>query len=233
MDTIPLKNQVAVHHNDIIESSYMMTLNEKRLLLLGISKIDSRKKLDKITITVTVEEWEEWFPGSNAYRDIKAASESLQTRYVRLHPKTNVTKKVNWVDYSVYNDGTGKVEIVIGREMEKYLQNLWGDFTKIDLLAVRKMSSVYGVRLYELARKMLFRKRPEEVYSIDDFRFVMNCQDTYPEVKELKRAVIKPALKEINNKSDLKVSITDVKQGRKITGFLLRIDQSDQLEMFR
>lgn len=139
---------------------------------------------------------------------------------------------MNWVDYSVYNDGTGKVEIVIDREMEKYLQNLLGDFTKIDLLAVRKMTSVYGLRLYELARKMLFRQRPEEFYSVEDFRFVMNCQETYPEVKELKRAVIKPALKEINTKSDLKVSITDVKEGRKITGFLLRIDQADQMEMF-
>ena len=39
--------------------------------------------------------------------------------------------------------------------MEKYLQNLLGDFTKIDLLAVRKMTSVYGVRLYEIAGFLL------------------------------------------------------------------------------
>ena len=82
--------------------------------------------------------------------------------------------------------------------MQVRLAGMLEQFTKIDLLSISKLKSIYSIRLYEIISQ--FGSTGYRVISLDDFRFSMDCLERYKENKELIKFVVKPALKEINQK---------------------------------
>ena len=70
------------------------------------------------------------------------------------------------------------------------------------------------------------------VISIDDFRFAMDVVNTNKGTKELKRAVLNPAIKQLNEKSDLFCIVQDIKDGRTITGFKFVFRTQEQKKLF-
>lgn len=207
--------------NELIEASYTLTLNEKRLLMLGLSGIDPRRALqtkeDRISFQVTVGQWAKHFPDEKPWRAMKRAADNMMIRYVTLHPKTGRTKKISWFDSVEYIEGEGRVEILMGYSISQRLSGMIDQFTQIKLTSVQQLRSFYSVRLYELVSQ--FRSTGYRRISVEDFRIAMDCISTHAEMKALKRYVLNPALKELNAKTDVQVICTDIKRGRKITGF--------------
>ena len=103
-------------------------------------------------------------------------------------------------------------------------------FTTIDLLAVSQLTSVHSVRLYELLSQ--FKSTGYRVISVDDFRFAMDVVNTNKGTKELKRRVLNPAIKQLNEKSDLFCTVSDVTEGRTITGFKFVFRTQEQKKLF-
>ena len=60
----------------------------------------------------------------------------------------------------------------------------------------------------------------------------MDCVDTQKTTKRLKAQVLNPALKQVNEKSDIFCTVADVKEGRSITGFFFSIRQQEQKQLF-
>ena len=67
---------------------------------------------------------------------------------------------------------------------------------------------------------MRFKITGERVISVDDFRSALGLSDKYPEFKILKRAVIKPALAELNFKSDIDIEYEETKKGRAVASLI-------------
>ena len=103
-------------------------------------------------------------------------------------------------------------------------------FTTIDLLAISQLSSTHAVRLYELLSQ--FKSTGYRVMTLDDFRFAMDCVNTNKGTKELKRAVLNPSIKQLNEKSDLFCIVQDIKEGRTITGFKFVFRTQEQKKLF-
>lgn len=206
--------------NQLVEASYTLTLNEKRLLMLGLSTVDPRRALrreERISFQVTVDQWAERFPDEKPWRAMKRAADTMMTRYVTLHPKTGRLKKITWFESVEYIEGEGRVEIELGHSVSLRLAGMIDEFTRIELTAVQQLRSFYSIRLYELVSQ--FRSTGYRRITVEDFRVAMDCISTHAEMKALKRYVLNPALKELNAKTDIKVICTDVKKGRKIVGF--------------
>lgn len=211
---------IAVQDNTLVEASYTLTLVEKRLILLGISKIHPNhnpKDLNLIEFEITADDWAAAYPDENPFRAMKRAADRMLTRYVTFHPKTGHTKKISWFDSVDYYEGEARIRVRFGRSMSLRLAGMLGEFTKIRLLDIRQLSSFHSIRLYEYLSQ--FRATGYRTTSVEDFRIAMDCIDKYPAMKELKRTVLKPALDELNAKSDLRVACKDVKRGRTIVGF--------------
>jgi len=206
--------------NQLIEAGYTLTLNEKRLLMLGASKIDPRqtpRKDEPLSFEVSVEEWTSRFPDDNPWRALKNAAKNMRGRFVTLHPKAGVVDELNWFDSVRYFENEGKVRIRFGWSVSLRLAGMIDQFTRIELTSIQQLRSFHSIRLYELVSQ--FRSTGYRRIDLDDFRIAMDCVNTYPEMKSLKRRVLLPALADINEKSDIQVICTDIKRGRKITGF--------------
>lgn len=222
--------------NELIEASYTLTLNEKRLLLLGMSKIDPThfpKSTDKpLSFDLTVDEWKARFPQDDTpWRAMKRAADRMMTRSVTLHPKTGVTHKLAWFDSVHYYEGESRLTVQFARSITIRLQGVIQQFTKLNLLQVAKLNSFHSIRLYELLSQ--FRRAGFRRISLEDFKRAMDCADSYPMTKELKRWVLNPALKELAQKADFEVECRDLKRGRRIVGFEFILREREQGDLFR
>jgi plasmid replication initiation protein len=75
-----MKNNIVVKKNELAKIRYSLSLNEQRLLLACISKIDSRKSLDiNHEFVITVQEFRDLFDDNhkNTYHNLKSASDKL------------------------------------------------------------------------------------------------------------------------------------------------------------
>lgn len=224
---------ICTQDNQIIEACYSMSLLEKRLLMLAISKIDSTqfpKAHKPLTVSIDTNEWAQYYSDTNPWRDMKEAAKSLLGRHVAFHDKTGITDLINWFAKVRYHDDEGWITIEFTRPMQVRLSGMLEQFTKVDLLSVSKLRSIHAIRLYELLSQ--FESTGYRVMKLDDLRFAMDCEDTYKETKSLARAVIKPAIREVNAKTNLTVTLENIKQGRKITAFKFIFTANKQKDLF-
>jgi plasmid replication initiation protein len=230
----PPKNAASVtQDNQIIEACYKLSLNEKRLLLIGMSKIDPLAfPTGKASFEITAAEWNKLFPqDANPWRAMNRAASKMLTRYVTYHPRVGIKEMVSWFDAVRYYEGEGRIKVTLGMSITTRLQGMLTQFTKVNLLDVSKMNSFFSIRLYELVSQ--FRATGYRRISVEDFRFALNCVDSYKGVKELKRSVIIPSVKEVNEKADFELDCHDVKRGRRIVGFEFIVREKEQGDLFK
>ena len=219
--------------NQLLEASYTLTLNQKRLLLLGISKLDPRSfPKSGAEFDVSAEEWGKHYPqDENPWRALKQASKGMLRRHVTIHPKKGAVMDMNWIESILYVEQEARVKVKFTYSITVRLQGLIDQFTSINLLSVAKFNSFYSIRLYELLSQ--FRATGYRRISLQDFRVAMNCVDSYKQTKELRRWVLNPAMKELQEKADFDVEHRDIKAGRKITGFEFILAERTQGDLFK
>lgn len=206
--------------NQIIEACFTMTLLEKRLLLLALSKINPElfpEASKPLVISVDVKEWAKYYSEINPWRDIRRAAVTLLGRHVTFHPKEKIIDKINWFAKVSYHQDEGWLTLEFTRPMQVRLAGMLEKFTQIDLFSVRQLTRVHSIRLYEILSQ--FKSTGFRNMIMEDFRFAMDCVNSYQTTKALKQFVLNPAVKEINAKSNFYVTVEDVKKGRRITGF--------------
>lgn len=211
------KDLVVTKHNSLIEASYKLTLNEQRLVLLCISKLDSRKPLPKDNLfTITVKEFASMF-GINektAYRDLENASKDLYEQDIRTHDgKSNY--QFRWVYGIKYHDNEGKVTLGFSPWVAPYLTSLHERFTRYSLKKVSNLKSVYAIRLFEFL--IQFKSTGKLLIGLDRFRDRLEIKNEYKRFCDLKRRVIETAVNELREKSGLIIDWKPIKSGKSVT----------------
>ncbi|HHH2006443.1 TPA: replication initiation protein, partial [Yersinia enterocolitica] len=139
-------------------------------------------------------------------------------------------EEFRWIQYRVqYQSGEAKVKITFSDAIMPYLTQLKGQFTRVVVKNVSSLSSAYSIRIYELLQQ--FRSTGDRMIAIDDFRSMLGLEDKYPDFKILNRSLLKPAIKELNEKSDLSVTVDTVKQGRKVVALHFRFREDRQIKI--
>jgi plasmid replication initiation protein len=212
---------VAYKSNALIESSYRLTLQEQRLMLLCISKSNPFRDFAKQQV-ITAKEFLDTFPveKKNVERDLLLAVDHLWERSIILKNGTE-RREFRWIqERAVYVTGESKVEITFSDAVIPYLSQLKSQFTKVTLRNVSNLTSIHSIRLYELLQQ--YKSIGERSFELIDFKRLMGIEHAYEAVRLLTQWVLKPAIKELNEKSDLSITVQPIKQGRKITGFIFR-----------
>ena len=216
--------QLVVKSNHIIEASYRLSVAEQRVILSAISQVRRDKPVtDEVLYSVTATDLAQLCgtDPKTAYRDLQNAAERLQTRRVSLilEPdgitiRSKRRRVTCWVQTVDYIDQEGRIEMRFGKDILPYLTGLQREFTRYALSDVAKMTSAYGIRLYELL--VQWPEGHREV-ALDDLRRWLQLEDRYPSIKDLKRRVLDPAVEQINEHSPLGLTWSQRKTGRKVT----------------
>jgi plasmid replication initiation protein len=223
--------KIIVKDNSLINASYTLDLVEQRLILLAIIEARENNTSTDNDLTVHVDSYINHFNvhRNTAYQALKDACKNLFERkfsYQKLTPKGNIENIISrWVQRVSYVENEALVRIKFSEDVIPFIKNLEKHFTSYSLEQVSNLTSVYSIRLYELliswrsTGKMPFIK-------LEEFRQKIGILDNeYPRMDNFKRIVFEPALKQINEHTDIKVSYEQHKQGRVITGFTFEFKQ--------
>lgn len=220
------KNKVTIYkHNDLIEARYAaMTTNEQLLLLAAIGSVDPRSLTAETPIELTVSAFADLadISARYAYDELRAAALRLYERDLVIdnpdpeNPSLTRTR-TRWVHSIEYYDGEGRITLYFAPKVLPYLSQLSERFTKYKLRNVAKFSSSYSLRLYELL--VQWRCKGSREVDIGWLRSMWGLEDKYKSIRDLKRWVLEPAIRDINEHSNLWVQMGQRKRGRRVVAF--------------
>ena len=124
--------------------------------------------------------------------------------------------RVTWVIRSVYEDGF--ISVCFPDEVLLMLKVLNADnpYTKYKQDSVLKLKGEYSIDLYHIAKK--FEGMKVFSMSLDEIKQEFSLPKSYDHISNLKARMIKPATKEINEKTDVNITYENIKRGRQVVG---------------
>lgn len=226
----PETNSLVVQPNELVRASYDMTVNEKRLLAIALSKLhnDSRREVDQgFLISFTYEEWNRTFKQNQNLSQVfttanlrKMKSIGYEASFADTDNKREALLVGNWFSrvIKIKDNGKKRIEVELDINTSKMIEKMDTCFTAYKLLEIAKLKTFHTVRLFELL--MQFKHTGQLVIFLDEFREAIGVVDKYPNYYNLKRRIIDPALADINENTELNVVFkcdrTEKTRGRKI-----------------
>lgn len=123
---------------------------------------------------------------------------------------------IHWVERPEFEEGYVTVEL--NPNLAPYLLQLDTSFFRSKFKYTALAQSKYTIPLYELLKSWEKVKDHKKVFEIDELRAYMDAvKKSQNNVAEFKRTALEPAVKEINDITDLQISYTEIKRGRKVT----------------
>lgn len=217
------KNLIVVKSNNLVEASYKLTLDEMRILLLTIGKIDPSAQNHHRDFEFTVAEFAERFGVDEkvAYQQVQAAVDKLGGRWAMLEDTPKVRRKSIFLTDQTYFKGEGRFQIVLHEKLMPFVSDIKRKFTKYNLEHIAQFSGFHSIRLYEILAQ--YRSTGWREVSINDLKEWLQVADKYDRYNNFNQRVITPSIKEINAKSDLLVSVEPIKRGRSIVALKFTI----------
>jgi len=212
-----IKTDTAVTHKDYLELTRGKSGTEKTQLMewLTIAHIDSKSthlpsdKNGLMVVEIPKKSLIEWgvVSESNLKSTIDRVHKEMQQLSVVIGDNKKGESSIIFPSISWDED---KIFVKILPSIAPYFLDLRGQFTQIHLSVLfRKLNTFWGRKIYSICRNHLHLDSDWALLSITfgELKSRLGLQDKYPDWKIFNRAVISPALKEINT-SDTGLQIT-------------------------
>lgn len=217
-----------VKSNELIQKArYDLNISELRTLAYIFSKIKPTDK-ELQDYTFSIKEYcqvcaIDYKNGTN-YINIKKNIKALRDKSFWLLDEKGNEVLVGWLSKARINKGSGKITVRLDDDIQKYVLGLFENFTQYELLSTLPMKSSYSFRIYELLKSYAFTK--QHTFDIDDLKNKLAATN-YVNFKDFRRFVLEVATKEINLYTDIEVSWTPIKKGKKVIQVKFDIEQRD------
>lgn len=222
-----MENCLVIKDNTLINSSYVLSLTEKRLInfCIAIAQKNNTPINHNDYLTIYANDFANMYgiDSKLVYRDLRNGCETILKRifsYSYITPKGNKgVKRSHWLQSVDYIEGEGKVKILFSKELIPFISELERNFTKYYIQDTAKMTSVYAMRLYELI--IAWRScHKTPIFGIEEFRNKLGVEpNEYPRMTNFKDRVLNTAVDQINELSNIRIKVIQHKKGRSITGF--------------
>ena len=195
-------------------------LIEFRFFCLYLSKINARNP-EKRTVKVKIEDFEELFGISFHSTSFTKQLRKIATRQMRVIEKgkciiINLYSKFAW---SIENPK--ELEITCNYDIMPYLFELQKSYTSYKILNIVKLNSVQKIRLYEIMKQ--YEKIGQVRFDIMDLQEML-CSKVQ-EFRFFRRDILIPAIRDINQYTDIQVSYEKNLSCRKVVALTFTIDK--------
>ena len=210
-----------VLQNRVVECYRSMSLDEKRLFIMATPLARTTKVSSNDPIFISSSEFSKecGIDLSTAYTALELASERLFTRFFGYTNAEGDRVKMRWLNKVIYKAGQGGSELYFTDEVLLLLREFdaLNPYTKYKKEVVLRLKKDYSLDFYHLAKK--HQTMGGFQISLDELFEQLGLPESYQDLSNLKKRVIKPSLDEITANTDIDLSYENVKRGRSVVGF--------------
>lgn len=205
--------------NFLIEARYKLTTQEFRIVSIiksMVSQGDEDFKEYRINLKDIAKIIE--VTGDSLIPDLKKATNGLLRKPLVIY-HNGATIQMNWISSYKHIKGNTFIQIRLDPELKPYLLQIKSHYTDFELKELLSLKSFYSYRIYELM-KQYHPIIPKRSFDLEELKEILGCQDSYPSYSNFRDKVLEPAVLEINNNKQLKISLgfEQDKVGKKVKG---------------
>lgn len=213
--------------NTLINASYSLSLVEKRLLMLFISRINNviNKEEGKEKDNLEIIDVNNWYSVSiNDYATIyairlKTAKHELKLVVNKLHlsevtytNENNMQVQTNWISSQAkYNNKNHTIEIRWASDVIPIISQLRRDFTSYRLRVLSTLDSIYAIRYYELFISELNKQHKNHLKIIlgrQEIHDMFKLGNNYRDFSDFRKRVIESPISKINNDKNCNINVS-------------------------
>lgn len=214
-----------VLQNRVVECFKSMTLDEKRLFIMATPLARTTNISSGEPIYISTDEFASacGIEITGAYTALGIATKKLFDRYFGYTRVDKAKVNVRWVYKTVY--GEGGAELYFTDEVLLLLREFdaLNPYTKYKKEVVLRLKKDYSLDFYHLAKK--HQVIGSFQISLDELFEQLGLPESYQDLSNLKKRVIKPSLDEITANTDIDLSYENVKRGRSVIGFKFTVKE--------
>lgn len=210
-----------------------LSVQQKKLVFYLISGI-TKDTLEFSNETIDIKDYCELFDiklGGTANREwLRKSLLSLAKKAFFLKLPDGSEEIIRWVDKININYKSGKITLRLSDSLKIYLLELKRCFTQFQLGYTTQFKSKYSYDLYLICKGNQFKK--EFFMPFEELKSqLLHGENTYERFYDFKKYCLEPAIKEINDYTDIVVQILPRKTGTRITEILFYIRKKRKSEM--
>ena len=235
--------------NNLVESSYSLSLNAQRLIYMGAKKLKpifiksnikpsqlksflATKTFGDLKIYVTEFKNEFNIKGNYLYDTFVDVAKELWNSKIQYMSNDGKIIEKRWVITCEYDPKNCCISLTFHPDLILDLLVFKNKYNKIQHNATKALKNSDQIRTYELLKRYV--KRGVRRFELVDYRYKLAYDDDiYPEYSKLKQRKIKPTIKAINENTDIEIyDFKEIRYGRKIGAieFYIRDNKEAQLE---
>lgn len=220
-------NSIIAKKNDLVsQAAYRMDHYEHLIFLSALSQIDSREQIDDQTVyTIDVKMLAKTanIGATDYYSKIKKSAQKLFRREISIPLPSEKVLVTRFLQAYEYHDGEALLSIQFSNRILPYISFIKDSFVSYKFKQVAQFKSSYSVRLYELLIQRIDLSNTRTI-ELDQLRTLLKLGKSYQAYSNIKLKVITPAIKDINTYSDINVTYSEVRIGRKVTALEFHIE---------
>lgn len=197
-----------------------MGLTELRFFCLYLSKLNARNP-EKRTIQMSIAEFEELFDVKFNSTMFNYKIEKIMSRTVKIKENNDIRIIALYSEFRWNSKNYKTLNVTCNYDIVPYLFELKKNYTKYMIENIVKLDSVQKIRLYEILKQ--YEKLGMIKFNIVDLQEMMCC--AIREFKFFKRDTLTPAIRDINQYTDIQVSYEKNLSCRKVVALTFTIDK--------
>lgn len=226
-------SEFVVLHNNLVEARYRLTLQEKRVVLWLASQVTPFDE-DFKEHSLSIKDFSELTntQGENLYTRLQSVTRRLMQRIITIRPIGEKRLiQVAWLGAADYKIDKGIIFLSFHPHLKPFFLQLKRNFTKINIVDIMGLQSIYSIRIYELLKQKEYVGM--RIITIDEIRdYCGISKEKYKQINDLRRKVLEVAKLDINEKTDIEITYTMIKEGRKYVSVSFDIKNKKTIKKF-
>lgn len=218
------KQELVVKANRLIEAHYKLTSQEQKLILTVVAMIKLSDK-DFKNYMVPVETFKEIMgvKGQGYHTRLRQKAKALLKKPLSIPQDNGDWLIINWFSSVKILAKKGAVRIRFDPDLKPYLLGLKANFTRYEIQNAAQLSSSYAIRLYELLKQYERTRNKKRELEFKELKMILGCERTYSAYGNFNQRVLKPAQKELKEKTDIGFTYRVRKIGRRVNWIIFTI----------
>jgi len=204
----------------IVNARYSLSKQESDIVMLLLTNI-SKDDADFKDYVFQKSDLERRIGAQIKPSEIKAHAKSLMSKVLEV-PNEKGFELFTWFSYFKYEDG--EITCSFDSRLKPYLLEL-GHFILADSRHLLQIKTAYSRRIY-----MLLKERAKfgvRTFNVEELMDTLQVPKSYRIYSKFKQGILTKAVQEINKHTDLKVSMSEKKKGRKVVEVTFEIRKND------